>query len=437
MKLKMKIFGLSLIFLSYIGCDDGVTFSTPGAEGDHRVEVAQASETENSAAGNPDGDPGANGIRTVRQISDVNTDGFSPTAELRQAVQRNGGPKFTQAQGKRRARRIEPKTDLVGPERKTVRQENPPPKQQETKQPKPRTVQSTGTPSAQRKVSVITDEVVPKPAQKKQVDVLVVVDASASMDRFLKNVPHTFDGFTSKLSEYLDWSMIFVNTDHGNNFFLLDILSRDGRPFRLEDRGIPLDRYILTNQTPNHERIFINTIGTHYEDNWYRNRRRMDSDSTRTRRRVDSTRPPRRQLSPPPELWREQPLLVIRSFLINYRQDMLRKNADMAILIMTDGDEALGLSEVRRTRPGHVTSDFYEFHKDQKRLLVYSISIRPEVDQECQKEYGKGLLTPDEDTYSHFVSGLVQRTGGVGFSLCAPNFVPLAETMGEDFLYPL
>ncbi len=252
--------------------------------------------------------------------------------------------------------------------------------------------------------------------RKKSVDIIFVVDGSASMGKFLSNVRHTFSGFIPALSP-LDWKAWFINAEHGGSRLFL-FPSRDGKPFQLENNGrLMVEQYTLTSRMKNHEQIFYWTLGIDRPVNWQR---------THIHRR---TKYNTCLLPPGCQGWNEEPLKALKSSFTSSKEHF-RKDADVAAVIITDSDEAKGKPDIERVKPAYVLSDFEQAFKGEKELLVYGITVRP-GDENCQSQYGRGLT--NENAYSVYVSELIKKTKGSGFSLCDKSFVPLARKIVYDF----
>lgn len=250
----------------------------------------------------------------------------------------------------------------------------------------------------------------------KPVDIIMIPDGSVSMGRFLMNVRDTFNGFIPALSP-LDWKMWFINSEHGGSRLFI-FPSRDGKAMELENNGrLLVEQYTLTKSLPNHEQIFMDTLGIHRPKDWHR-------IYDQRRKRYNTC-----LLPPHCQGWNEEPLKALKTSFTNSRQHF-RNNADIvAAVIITDSDEGRRSKESDRVRAEYVLADFDRIFQKEKELLVYGITVKP-GDTNCQNQYGKWLT--NENAYSVYISDMIKKTQGTNFSLCSKNFTPVAKKIVYD-----
>ena len=278
----------------------------------------------------------------------------------------------------------------------------------------------------------------PLPAQKKEkpyvaktkVDFIVVVDSSHSMSHFLRNLKSRFQNFIKELDP-LDWRMIFTNADHGGNAFLFNGHAKNGHAMSLEFNGQNLSNiYVLEKDNlgpkPYAETIFIDTIGKHISPNMWG--RKLDHKPVHARTSRSC------KLSPGCGGGNEEPLKALQSAL-KVNKHLLRPDAHLSALIISDSEEGRKTKGARRVHVGEVLQTFEEEFGEifpLKTFMTYGIVMLPN-DKQCQVEFGKKGLFADENVYSYQIAEMAEVTRGFNVGLCEKNYAPLAKRIATDF----
>ena len=248
-------------------------------------------------------------------------------------------------------------------------------------------------------------------SQRNNLEILIVVDASDSMDDNLKETGENMKGLLSHIQDK-NWRIAFITADHGDHSMELDSrkhtserwesyqgkFPRFGKLMNLENSGEVLNQFILKRDTPEYERIFKDTL----------------------------TRENASDCSLPPYCHgiNEQPLRSLKAAISRYRVNSSRQkkffkpNTDTVVLIITDEDERR--TDSRRATTAEEVIQTYNkvFAGQKKRLFGFSISIQ---DKKCYDDE-KGLFSISGADYGRIVSRLAELTGGRNISLCAEDY---------------
>ena len=268
----------------------------------------------------------------------------------------------------------------------------------------------------------VEEPVVEEPKRNGKVDIVFIVDASNSMDPFLRKVRDTFRGFIQTLAP-LDWKMMFTNADHGQHgFFLANWGARKGRAMKLERDGelIWEDKY-LTKQTEDYGTVFIDTLRLHdmYE---YMESHGGDSDQEKGSC----------ELAPGCQGWNEQPLKSMKASFVRNRS-FFRPGVDVAVVLFSDSDEGEHTEPEKRVKSQEVLEAFQkEWGEEGKRLMSYGIIMIPGEDEECMKKYNSGFWG-GEGVLGVELARMAKLTGGKNISLCSDSYLPIAHQIVSDF----
>ena len=239
-----------------------------------------------------------------------------------------------------------------------------------------------------------------------ELEFVIVVDASQSMDDNLKKVGENMQPVLSHIHDK-KWRMVFITADHGDHKGNTSEAWEDyqgeqprfGKFMRLEKRGQILDQFILTKDTPEYEQIFKDTLT-----------RQKGSDCN---------------LPPGCHGPHEQPLRSLKAAFSRYETDhrgFFQANTDTIVLNITDEDER-GKDPSNATIAEEVIATFKTVFKGKKkRLFAFSLSIQ---DESCYREETKGgLLSTQAAAYGHIIGRLAELTGGQeqNVSLCSKDY---------------
>ena len=246
-------------------------------------------------------------------------------------------------------------------------------------------------------------------SERAQLEILLVLDVSKSMDQNLKKLGANISSLLQHISDK-NWRMAFITADHGdhkNVRFSTDRWEnyigskpRFGQFMNLEKDGKILDQRILTKNNPNYQSIFEDTL----------------------------TRKKSTQCSLPPYCQgnTEQPLRALKSTFHRYQANeeevvnFFQDNVDTIAIIITDEDERIGDTD-NATTAEQVRQEYNNtFAGKKKRLFGFSISIQ---DQECYKKERSGFFVfSSAATYGRIVGRFAELTNGKNFSLCERNY---------------
>ena len=251
------------------------------------------------------------------------------------------------------------------------------------------------------------------------VDFLFVVDTSQSMYTHLINFKRKFSIFLQYFSD-LDWQLAITNADHGEaGFFLFDLGAMAGRAMKLERDGVELDLRYLSPGIPGYNRVFLDSISKHEKGEYQEH----GSDEWKNVEQCD--------LPPYCQSYQEQPVKSLKAAL-GKNKDFFRKEADLVVVVMSNSQER-GNNPEAATLPEEVVEQFKKIHGDRKRFKVYGVIII-EGDEDCLKEnFNQQFLFP-EGAFSEKIAALSVMTGGEVFSICSPDYEPLAQSIFNSFV---
>ena len=128
--------------------------------------------------------------------------------------------------------------------------------------------------------------------------------------------------------------------------------------------------------------------------------------------------------------WRIKPLTTL-VMTFQRTRELLRKNADTAVIIITDREESFDFPTQAPTTALEIIEAFQSIYNDEKELIVYRISPLPDDNLHCKQQYE--THTMDQSTLNTHISELVNQTHGSSYSLCLTNYTPLAKQIADDF----
>lgn len=222
----------------------------------------------------------------------------------------------------------------------------------------------------------------------KKLDILVVVDNSGSMAEEQEKLGQKIDSFLSTLYD-IDWQLAITTTDVSDGAYGIkgDLLNFEG-----------LNTYILTQNSPNYQQAFQNTIV-----------RKEGINCSQSCPSGD-----------------EQPLRAAIMALEKRNTNnkgFFRPNADLGLLILSDEDE-MSTGPSKATSPQSVITTVNNIWGDQKRVFTYGMVIQPN-DTACFNE-NNGV-----GNYGDFVYELAQLTGGLTGSICDADYAPTLGLIGD------
>ena len=247
-------------------------------------------------------------------------------------------------------------------------------------------------PPAEPQILAITRQPLPgKPDPK--ILIIVVVDTSNSMKRWLRNSKYPFDEFIPTLSP-LDWTVIFTKADGQG------LLSSKGWAMRLEHDDMK-----------NYESIFIDTLRLHGFNEYFKPRGGSIQEC---------------DLSPGCQWGRnEKPLESFKASLLKNSNSI--EQADIVVgLIISDSDEGRHSNSTDRVHASDVKNLFKTKYRT-KQLITYGIIMTPD-DPDCLSQWH----WTSEKVYGNRIAQMALETGGTNFSLCESSYVPLAEKIVSD-----
>lgn len=263
------------------------------------------------------------------------------------------------------------------------------------------------------KVNVPVKKNIPRP-----LDFLFVMDTSHSMHQHLIEFNRKFLFFLQYFSG-LDWKLAITNADHGDTgFFLLNLGALSGRAMRLERDGVELDLRYLHPGILGYNRIFLDSISKHKMGEYLQD----EGNEIQEVGQCD--------LPPYCQGYQEQPLKSLKSAL-SKNKDFFRKEADLVAVVISNSKEREN-DQAAATDPEEVVEQFRKIHGEQKRFKVYGIIIA-EGDEGCLKEnFDQQFLFP-EGAFSERIADLSKITSGEIFSICLPDYQPLAQSIFKSF----
>jgi len=242
-----------------------------------------------------------------------------------------------------------------------------------------------------------------KISTRDNLELLLVIDSSQSMDDNLGQIGGHLESFLSYISDK-DWRMVFTTADHGDHKkgattserwedYQGD-LPRFGKLMKLEKAGVILSQFVLNRSASEYEDIFKDTLS------------RQHSEC---------------ELPPYCHGNNEQPLRALKAAISRYKTDpenrkFFQPDTDTVALIITDEDERGNDSENATTAEEVIQTYEQIFKRQKKRLFGFSISIQ---DEECYKKETEHFITA---SYGNIVGRLAELTGGYNVSLCSQDY---------------
>ncbi len=239
-------------------------------------------------------------------------------------------------------------------------------------------------------------------------DLLFVLDTSEDMRFYLTRAfEHRFLNFLSPFEDK-DWRVLITHTDVSNSDVFLSSLrdkkALNGAAMNLESAsgGKILKRRFIDPDLKDYEQVFYNTL----------------------------TYPSLSQCRLNPPFCHGalvQPLRAL-SQAFSANQDIIREEADLVALILTNTDEEPLKKPKKRFSPEEVISDFQSVYGSEKRFFVFGLIIVPE-DEECKKQDKKAqpVLSLRSNHYGHSIQALSRATGGEVFSICEEDYTALSN----------
>lgn len=218
-----------------------------------------------------------------------------------------------------------------------------------------------------------------------KLDILVVVDNSASMYEEQKKMGQRLSSFTDQLHN-VDWQLAITTTDVYSNKHGL----------KGEFLEFSKGETILTPKTKNYKQKFLDTV--------------VRSET------VDFC-----LLSCPSNA--EEPLTALKLSIEKSKREtrkLFRKDAHFITIILTDEDQtdaSVNAEDILETIHAHLGP--------KKKFAAYGILVLPN-DKHCLKESGS------DARYGHSVYDLIQKTQGLAVDICAPNYGDSLSRLGEE-----
>lgn len=253
---------------------------------------------------------------------------------------------------------------------------------------------------------------------RKDLEILIVVDTSTSMDKNLKKMGANMASLLSHIRDK-KWRMAFTSADHGDHFrkqtsprwreYKGDFPKYGKFMFLELNRKLLKPHQILYRDTSEYTRIFEDTL-------------------TRTSG-SDCSLPPYCQPR------NEQPLRSLKAAFLRGQTDevhqkFFKENTDTVAIIITDEDERREDPD-QATRAEEVIQVYQKVFKGQsKRLFGFSISVQDKAcfEKESQPEW---LIKTAGVAYGRIVGRLADLTGGRNVSLCSQDYGLALSSISE------
>ena len=273
-----------------------------------------------------------------------------------------------------------------------------------------------------------------KAKKKRLLDILLVLDSSASMNHHLKKLGIRVFSLLDSISDY-DWQIGFTTADHGdhevterknkNRISSLPeakwedqandskssfgkLMQLEGKPVQLPDKSWwfrALDQRILNSETANYEELFLYTV-SHFPD-------------------LQCDWPPFCQKP------MEQPLRSLKSAMerINFdNADLFRPEADFVSLIISNEEERLEDPD-RATSAEEVTDTFNNLLKPLgKRFFAFNILVLDKECRESERNWGPKAVTASLGVK---IGKLADLTGGENISICSDDYGPSLKKISK------
>ena len=248
-----------------------------------------------------------------------------------------------------------------------------------------------------------------KIARRDDLEIILVVDASSSMDDDLQAIGSNMVALLSHVKEK-KWRMVFITADHGDQNKNHPEQSerwqdwhgatpRFGQFMPLEIKGSIGNKRILDKKDSSYEKIFRDTLT------------RDSSDGC--------------SLPPFCQGYNEQPLRALKAAIQRVEtggvyKKFFKPDTDTVVIIITDEDERRHDSLGATTATEVLQTYSRQFKGQKKRLFGFSISVQ---DDTCfEQEEHRGWFTTTATTYGRMVGRLADITGGSNISLCDKNY---------------
>jgi hypothetical protein len=229
-----------------------------------------------------------------------------------------------------------------------------------------------------------------------KIDILFVDDNSGSMDPQQTALGNKFSGFSNELTN-IDWQIGITTTDCSDGpYGICGSL--------LQLTGINTD--IMTPATPNFQTIFKNSIVRPETVNCLNTGTCPDGYS--------------------------QPILAAITAMQkrnNENNNFFRQDSDLAIVMLSDSDEGRNSPAGLVNRPQDLVNSFNTIWPSGKKLSVYSISVLP-GDTNCLNQLN--AVNGGFSFFGPYIANLVGLTGGLGTSICAPDYSVPLKAIGES-----
>ena len=250
-------------------------------------------------------------------------------------------------------------------------------------------------------------------------DFVFVIDTSQSMYQHLIDFKRKFSFFLQYFSN-LDWQIAVTNADHGETgFFLFNLGALSGEVMRLERDGVKLDLRYLHPDILDYNRIFLDSISKHKLGEY----KKQGNDGWEDVKQCD--------LPPGCQSYQEQPLKSLKSALAK-NPDFFKKEADLVAIVISNSKERANDLD-GATQPEEVIEQFRRIHGKRKRFEVYGVIIT-EGDKDCLEENIIQQFLFPEGAFSEKIAALSEITGGEVFSICSPDYEPLAQSIFNSFV---
>ncbi len=267
--------------------------------------------------------------------------------------------------------------------------------------------------------SPVLEEVPPIVFIPRPLDILFVMDTSVSMIPHLRQFKEKFSGFLRYFST-LNWRFALTNADYGETgVFFLNYGALKGEIMPLEKAGKILNLYYLQKGMSDYDQIFLDSVSTHKTGEY-----RVTGNMGRPENLNVCHLPPFCQSL------QEQPLKSLKSALVK-NEDFFRKEADLAVVIISNSKERGGESDFS-TEPKEVIEQFRSVHGVNKRFEVYGIIII-EDDTDCLNQNQAQQIFFPEGDFSDKIADLSTMTGGKVFSICSSHYQDVAQSIFDSF----
>ena len=250
-------------------------------------------------------------------------------------------------------------------------------------------------------------------ASNEPVDILFVLNTSASMNYYLKTgFEQRFTNFIPSI-EGLDWRILFTNAGvSSGGFFSSFSRAMNGKPMRLEGRQGILKRRYLDKAVLDYPDTFLRTI-----------------TKKRSARSVTHSKNDRHDniCNFPPYCHNGRSPLRATWAGFSANAPFLREEADLVVVIISNSDERKP-SKFPLLLPEEVVEQFRNVYESGKRLSVLSLIILPD-DKKCLLENTQTHKTGSKTSEGKNIAKLAEQTGGGNFSICLKDYSVLGKTI--------